>query len=171
VRSRGWSHDFPDLHVLLPAHRNPIVRDALLPTLGGLDRVHVTEPLDYLDFCRALQLATIVLTDSGGVQEEAPALGKPVLVLRETTERPEAVQAGAALLVGTDPEAIVAETTRLLTDPDHFQSMIKAATRTVTGARPSEPYSAMAHLLGLGRRAGGVPPLTRALSARSRACP
>jgi len=141
---------FPDLHVLLPAHRNPIVRDALLPTLGGLDRVHVTEPLDYPDFCRALQLATIVLTDSGGVQEEAPALGKPVLVLRETTERPEAVQAGAALLVGTDPEAIVAETTRLLTDADHFRSMIQAGSPYGDGRAAERAVRAMAHLLGLG---------------------
>jgi UDP-N-acetylglucosamine 2-epimerase (non-hydrolysing) len=141
---------FPDLHVLLPAHRNPIVRDALLPTLGGLDRVHVTEPLDYPDFCRALQLATIVLTDSGGVQEEAPALGKPVLVLRETTERPEAVLAGAARLVGTDPEAIVAETTRLLTDPDYFQSMITAGNPYGDGRAAQRAVDAMAHLLGLG---------------------
>jgi UDP-N-acetylglucosamine 2-epimerase (non-hydrolysing) len=143
-------HDFPDLHVLLPAHRNPIVRESLLPALGGLDRVHITEPLDYLDFCRALQLATIVLTDSGGVQEEAPALGKPVLVLRETTERPEAVQAGAALLVGTDPEAIVAETTRLLTDPDHFQSMVKVGNPYGDGHAAERAVQAMAHLLGLG---------------------
>ena len=141
---------FPDLHVLLPAHRNPIVRDALLPTLGGLDRVHVTEPLDYPDFCRALQLATIVLTDSGGVQEEAPALGKPVLVLRETTERPEAVQAGAARLVGTDPEAIVTETTRLLTDAAHFQSMIQAGNPYGDGQAAQRAVRAMAHLLGLG---------------------
>lgn len=143
-------HDFPDLHVLLPAHRNPVVRDALLPTLGGLDRVHVTEPLDYLDFCRALQLATIVLTDSGGVQEEAPALGRPVLVLRETTERPEAVQAGAARLVGTDPEAIVTETTRLLTDAGHFQSMIQAGNPYGDGRASARAVQAMAHLLGLG---------------------
>jgi UDP-N-acetylglucosamine 2-epimerase (non-hydrolysing) len=142
--------DFPDLHVLLPAHRNPIVRDALLPTLGGLDRVHVTEPLDYPDFCRALQLATIVLTDSGGVQEEAPALGKPVLVLRETTERPEAVQAGAALLVGTDPEAIVAETTRLLTDADHFRAMTQVSNPYGDGRAAQRAVQAMAHLLGLG---------------------
>jgi UDP-N-acetylglucosamine 2-epimerase (non-hydrolysing) len=141
---------FPELHVLLPAHRNPIVREALLPTLGGLDRVHVTEPLDYPDFCRALQLATIVLTDSGGVQEEAPALGKPVLVLRETTERPEAVQAGAARLVGTDPETIVAETTRLLNDADHFQSMIQAGSPYGDGRAAERAVRAMAHLLGLG---------------------
>ena len=85
---------FPELRVLLPAHRNPIVRDAILPLLEGLPNVTVTEPLEYPDFCRALQRSTVVLTDSGGVQEEAPSLGKPVLVLRETTERPEAVDAG-----------------------------------------------------------------------------
>ena len=143
-------HAFPDLHVLLPAHRNPVVRDALLPSLEGLDRVHITEPLDYPDFCRALQLATIVLTDSGGVQEEAPALGKPVLVLRETTERPEAVQAGSALLVGTDAEAIVAETTRLLTDADHFDAMTRASNPYGDGRAAQRAVAAMAHLLGLG---------------------
>ncbi len=110
----------------------------------------MTEPLDYLDFCRALQLATIVLTDSGGVQEEAPALGKPVLVLRETTERPEAVQAGAARLVGTDPEAIVAETTRLLTDADHFRSMTQVSNPYGDGRAADRAVRAMAHLLGLG---------------------
>jgi UDP-N-acetylglucosamine 2-epimerase (non-hydrolysing) len=143
-------NDFPDLHVLLPAHRNPIVRDALLPSLEKLDRVHITEPLDYPDFCRALQLATIVLTDSGGVQEEAPALGKPVLVLRETTERPEAVDAGAALLVGTDPDTIVAETTRLLTDAGHFQAMTRARNPYGDGRSADRAVRAMAHLLGLG---------------------
>jgi len=141
---------FPDLHVLLPAHRNPVVRDALLPSLEGLDRVHITEPLDYPDFCRALELATIVLTDSGGVQEEAPALGKPVLVLRETTERPEAVHAGSARLVGTDPEAIVAETTRLLTDPAHFEAMTRINNPYGDGLASRRAVAAMAHLLGLG---------------------
>jgi UDP-N-acetylglucosamine 2-epimerase (non-hydrolysing) len=142
--------DFPDLHVLLPAHRNPVVREALLPTLGGLARVHIIEPLDYPDFCRALELSTIVLTDSGGVQEEAPALGKPVLVLRETTERPEAVHAGAARLVGTDTERIVAETTRLLTDPDHVQSMRQAGSPYGDGRAAERSVQAMAHLLGFG---------------------
>lgn len=143
-------HAFPDLQVLLPAHRNPVVRDALLPSLEGLDRVHITEPLDYPDFCRALQLATIVLTDSGGVQEEAPALGKPVLVLRETTERPEAVHAGSALLVGTDADAIVAETTRLLTDAGHFDAMTRASNPYGDGRAAQRAVAAMAHVLGLG---------------------
>jgi UDP-N-acetylglucosamine 2-epimerase (non-hydrolysing) len=144
--------EFPDLHVLLPAHRNPVVREALMPVLGNLDRVHVTEPLDYPDFCRALDLATIVLTDSGGVQEEAPALGKPVLVLRETTERPEAVTAGAARLVGTDTAAIVAETTRLLTDATHVRSMQQAGSPYGDGHAAERSVQAMAHLLGIGDR-------------------
>ena len=141
---------FPSLHVLLPAHRNPVVRDALLPPLAGLDRVYVTEPLDYPDFCRALQLATIVLTDSGGVQEEAPSLGKPVLVLRETTERPEAVGAGAARLVGTDTDAIVAETTALLTDAEHYRAMAQARNPYGDGQAARRAVAAMAHLLGHG---------------------
>ena len=149
---------FPDLQVLLPAHRNPVVRDALLPSLEGLDRVHITEPLDYPDFCRALQLSTIVLTDSGGVQEEAPALGKPVLVLRETTERPEAVHAGSALLVGTDPDAIVAETTRLLTDAAHFNAMTRASNPYGDGLAAQRAVTAMAHLLGFGEEAAEFRP-------------
>ncbi len=145
--------DFPRLHVLLPAHRNPVVRESLLPILGGLSRVHITEPLDYPDFCRALELATIVLTDSGGVQEEAPALGKPVLVLRETTERPEAVHAGAARLVGTDTHAIVTETSRLLTDADYVASMQQAGSPYGDGHAAERSVQAMAHLLGFGEAA------------------
>lgn len=142
--------ELPDLHVLLPAHRNPVVRETLVPVLGGLDRVHITEPLDYPDFCRALSLATVVLTDSGGVQEEAPTLGKPVLVLRETTERPEAVHAGAAKLVGTDIDAIVSETTRLLTDAEAFRAMTDAGNPYGDGLAARRSVQAMAHLLGLG---------------------
>lgn len=141
---------FGHLDVLLPAHRNPIVRDALLPPLHGLANVHVSEPLDYPDFCRALQRATIVLTDSGGVQEEAPALGKPVLVLRDTTERPEAVEAGAAILVGTDPARIVAQATRLLTDADHFRSMAQVRSPFGDGSAAPRAVQAIAHHLGLG---------------------
>jgi UDP-N-acetylglucosamine 2-epimerase (non-hydrolysing) len=91
--------------------------------LSGHPRVHMTEPLHYRAFVLAMHRADVILTDSGGVQEEAPTLGKPVLVLRETTERPEALGLGSALLVGTDPERIVAETTRLLTEPAHYAAM------------------------------------------------
>jgi UDP-N-acetylglucosamine 2-epimerase (non-hydrolysing) len=139
----------PELLVLLPAHRNPIVREAILPPLAGLDNVLVTEPLDYPDFCQALRRSTIVLTDSGGVQEEAPSLGKPVLVLRETTERPEAVSAGSAKLVGTDEDRIVAEVNRLLTDPAAYDAMAKARNPYGDGRAAQRAVQAIAAFLGL----------------------
>jgi len=142
----------PDLMVLLPAHRNPVVRDAILPPLAGLDNVVVTEPLDYPDFCQALQRSTVVLTDSGGVQEEAPSLGKPVLVLRETTERPEAVTAGSAKLVGTDAGRIVAEVSRLLTDSAAYDEMAQARNPYGDGAAARRGVAAIAAFLGLGDR-------------------
>ncbi len=104
----------PSLHVLYPVHPNPNVVAAAREVLGGRERVHLVPPLEYPDFVRALMAADLVLTDSGGVQEEAPALGKRTLVLRETTERPEGIAAGAAELVGTDVERIVARASALL---------------------------------------------------------
>lgn len=133
---------FPDTALLFPMHRNPVVRAAITAALGDHPRVRLVEPLDYLDFVGAMAASYLILTDSGGVQESAPALGKPVLVLRETTERPEAIQAGTALLVGTDPQAIEAAATRLLTDGDAYAAMARAvspfgdghaAERIVTG--------------------------------------
>jgi UDP-N-acetylglucosamine 2-epimerase (non-hydrolysing) len=118
--------DFPEVSFLLPAHLNPVVREVLLPPLEGFDNVTVTEPLSYSDFARAMAMSSICLTDSGGVQEEAPSLGKPVLVLRETTERPEAVDAGTVRLVGTDEDLIVREVSRLLTDPSAYEAMAHA---------------------------------------------
>lgn len=115
-----------DVAVILPMHRNPAVRVVLEPGLAGLDNVALTEPLDYPHFARLLAISTLVLSDSGGVQEEAPALGKPVLVLRETTERPEGVEAGTARLVGTDSARIVAEASRLLDDPAAHAAMARA---------------------------------------------
>lgn len=117
---------FDDLLLLLPMHRNPRVRETLIETLGDHPRALLTEPLDYAPFVHAMRRADLILTDSGGVQEEAPAFGKPILVLRSTTERPEGVEAGAAKLVGTDTERIVAEATRLLTDPDAYAQMARA---------------------------------------------
>ena len=116
----------PDMVIVLPAHKNPVVREAVLPALEGKPNVIVTEPLAYGEFTRMLSLAHIVLTDSGGVQEEAPSLGKPVLVMRDNTERPEAVDAGTVTLIGTDEERIVKEVDRLLHDQDHFDSMANA---------------------------------------------
>ena len=115
-----------DVAVIFPVHMNPNVRAVMNAQLEGLDNVALIEPLDYPHFARLLDISTLMLTDSGGVQEEAPALGKPVLVMRETTERPEGVEAGTAKLVGTDTDTIVAETTRLLDDPDAYAAMARA---------------------------------------------
>ena len=117
---------FPDTVAVVPWHLNPLVRDALTPALFGHPRVKLIEPQDYVPFVKLEQKATVILTDSGGVQEEAPSLGKPVLVLRETTERPEGVAAGTAMLVGTDTELIVAEASRLLSDPSVYAAMARA---------------------------------------------
>ncbi len=116
----------PDTLAVVALHRNPLVRETLVPLLGGHDRVRLIEPPDYAPFVKLEQKATLILTDSGGVQEEAPSLGKPVLVLRETTERPEGVSAGTARLVGTDTAHIVAEAARLLSDPDAYAQMARA---------------------------------------------
>jgi len=118
--------DREDVAILFPVHLNPAVRAAMLPVLGDRANVALLEPLDYPNFVRLLQLAELMLTDSGGVQEEAPALGKPVLVMRETTERPEGIAAGTARLVGADSARIVAETTRLLDDATAYQAMARA---------------------------------------------
>ncbi len=115
-----------DVAVIFPVHLNPNVRAVMNAELAGLDNVALIEPLDYPHFARLLDISYLMLTDSGGVQEEAPALGKPVLVMRETTERPEGVAAGTARLVGTDPDVIVRETTRLLDDADAYAAMARA---------------------------------------------
>jgi UDP-N-acetylglucosamine 2-epimerase (non-hydrolysing) len=117
---------FPKLRVICPLHLSPRVRKVVCPMLGSHPRVRLVEPLGYEPFVLAMNDSHIILSDSGGVQEEAPALGKPVLVLRDATERPEAVEAGAALLVGTEVEAIVSACSRLLTDQDAYQAMAQA---------------------------------------------
>ena len=115
-----------DVAVIFPVHLNPNVRAVMERELVGLDNVALIEPLDYPHFARVLAIAELMLTDSGGVQEEAPALGKPVLVMRETTERPEGVEAGTARLVGTDPDRIVCEAERLLDDGEAYAAMARA---------------------------------------------
>ena len=115
-----------DVAIIFPVHLNPNVRAVMNARLAGLDNVALIEPLDYPHFARLLDVSHLMLTDSGGVQEEAPALGKPVLVMRETTERPEGIAAGTAKLVGTDPDAIVRETTRLLDDEAAYAAMARA---------------------------------------------
>jgi UDP-N-acetylglucosamine 2-epimerase (non-hydrolysing) len=114
---------FPDVRVRFPVHLSPRVRETVFARLSGHPRITLEEPLGYLDFVAAMSQATLILSDSGGVQEEAPSLGKPVLVLRETTERPEACEAGAAMLVGTDAERIFVEAARLLTDAEAYARM------------------------------------------------
>ena len=115
-----------DVAVIFPVHLNPNVRAVMNQALGGLSNVALIEPLDYPHFVRLLSIAEIMLTDSGGVQEEAPALGKPVLVMRETTERPEGVSAGTARLVGTDATRIVTELFNLLDDKAAYEAMARA---------------------------------------------
>jgi len=117
---------FPDTALLLPLHRNPTVREPLKEILGNHPRVFLTEPLDYRELVAAIQGCYLLLTDSGGLQEEAPSLGKPVLVLRETTERPEAIAAGTAKLVGTNPDRILSTTTELLCNQEFYQTMATA---------------------------------------------
>ncbi len=115
-----------DVAVVFPVHPNPHVRSCMEPILGGLSNVALIDPLDYPHFVRLLATSDLVLTDSGGVQEEAPALGKPVLVMRETTERPEGIEAGTARLVGTDKARIVSEIFSLLDDKDAYSAMARA---------------------------------------------
>lgn len=117
---------FPDLKVVCPVHLSPRVRQIVGPMLGSHPRVSLIEPLGYEQFVLAMNSAHIILSDSGGVQEEAPALGKPVLVLRDSTERPEAVEAGTARLVGTEVDAIVSACKELLTDPEAYRAMAQA---------------------------------------------
>lgn len=117
---------FPDTALLLPLHRNPTVREPLSATLGDHPRAFLTEPLDYGELVGAIQRCHLLLTDSGGLQEEAPSLGKPVLVLRDTTERPEAITAGTAKLVGTRTGAIIEAASTLLTDEADYAAMANA---------------------------------------------
>ena len=165
-RRESWGHDledicralrdlvarFPDLEVVYPVHLNPNVREPVNRMLAGVERIHLISPLDYIGFVDLMRRAYVILTDSGGIQEEGPTLGKPLLVLRRVTERPEAFRAGLAKLVGTDRESIVTQVARLLTDPNAYHEMstginpygdgraaeriVEALTRWFDGRRP-----------------------------------
>jgi UDP-N-acetylglucosamine 2-epimerase (non-hydrolysing) len=124
---RELSSRYRNVEFLFPVHLNPIVRDIVSPMLGGIENVHLIEPLDYKSFVNLMSKSYLILTDSGGVQEEAPSLGKPVLVLREVTERPEAIQAGTVKLVGLDEKKIFSETVHLLESPKAYRRMANAA--------------------------------------------
>lgn len=122
----GRLADRKDVQLVYPVHLNPNVQGPVNEILGAHDNVHLIAPQDYLPFVYLMDRADILITDSGGIQEEAPSLGKPVLVMRDTTERPEAIEAGTAILVGTDSERIVSEATRLLDDANAYQDMARA---------------------------------------------
>jgi len=139
----------PDVAVIFPVHLNPNVRKVMNAKLAGLDNVALIEPLDYPHFARLLNIAEIMLTDSGGVQEEAPALGKPVLVMRETTERPEGVEAGTARLVGTEAAAIVTELSTLLDDSSAYEAMARAHNPFGDGHSAARIVELLAHEIGI----------------------
>lgn len=138
----------PDVLVVLPAHRNPVVRDVLLPELVDHPNVLVGEPVDYWSFCQLQRRADIVLTDSGGVQEEAPSLGRPVLVTRDTTERVEALETGVALLVGTEPVRIVHALETLLTNREAYREMSRRVNPYGDGRAADRVVAALDRLLG-----------------------
>ena len=119
--------EHPDVKAIYPIHMNPVVRETANSILGDDDRIHIIEPLDVLDFHNFLSRSYLILTDSGGIQEEAPSLGKPVLVMRDTTERPEGIKAGTLKLVGTDEEVIYQNFTELLDNKEAYNAMAHAA--------------------------------------------
>lgn len=164
------AHDNPDLCVVFPIHRNPLVRDAIMPAVGGLPNIVVTEPLPYGGFARLMNRASVILTDSGGVQEEGPSLGKPVLVMRDTTERPEAVEAGAVKLVGTDEDHIVETVNHLLTDGDAYASMANVVNPYGDGRAADRAVAALAHHFGIGPPADefGTTPIGTTMPVRRR---
>ena len=145
---------YPDVNFVLPLHLNPRVRDAVLPEVTDLDNVIVTDPLPYDQFTKLMQRSTLVLSDSGGVQEEAPSLGKPVLVMRENTERPEAGTAGTVKLVGTVRSDIVAGVRALLDDAAAYDAMANAVNPYGDGQAAPRCVAAIAQLLGVGERIG-----------------
>ena len=158
---------FPEVQFLLPAHLNPAVREILLPQLQHLENVLITQPLDYSDFVGAMQASDIVLTDSGGVQEEAPSLGKPVLVMRETTERPEAVVAGTVKLVGTDEDRIVHEVSALLTDKSAYDAMAKAVNPYGDGLASDRCVQSIEHFFGHSTRPADFVPGPERIQAQA----
>lgn len=147
------SSRIPELQIVLPAHPNPVVRESLLPRLKG-PNVTILEPLPYPEFARLMAISSIVMTDSGGIQEEAPSLGKPVLVMRDTTERPEGIDAGTARLVGTSPADIIDAVETLLRDPNAYQAMAKAINPYGDGHAARRTVEALNLFLRQGRAPG-----------------
>lgn len=146
------AQDFPSHTVVLPMHPNPAVREVLIERLARVSNILLIEPLDYAQFTHLMSAATLVLTDSGGVQEEAPSLGKPVLVLRDTTERPEAVAAGSSILLGTNEDVIVSEASRLLTSAEDYAAMAGIGSPYGDGHATARTIAAIERMLGVGDR-------------------
>lgn len=142
---------FPDLHLVFPVHLNPIVRDVVFPILQSAPNVSLIRPLDYLDFVNIMAKSHLIITDSGGVQEEGPSLGKPILVLREVTERPEAVEYGTVKLVGLDEEKIVRTARRLLTDKRAYARMASATNPYGDGRSARRIVQIIKHYFGMAR--------------------
>jgi UDP-N-acetylglucosamine 2-epimerase (non-hydrolysing) len=140
----------PGLVVVLPVHRNPTVRESLLPPLRDLTNIRVVEPLSYGNFVHLMERSTVILTDSGGIQEEGPSLGKPVLVMRDTTERPEALEAGTVQLVGTGRKAVREAVLLLLHDRAAYDRMAKAVNPYGDGQAARRVVRAVLHFLGQG---------------------
>lgn len=138
--------EVPDTEIVFPVHRNPLVRKVVEEELAGVDRIHLIDPMEYEPFANLMSLSSLVLTDSGGIQEEAPSLGKPVLVLRNTTERPEAVEAGTVRLIGTDKDVVYAETKRLLTDQAAYDAMSNAVNPYGDGKASQRIVQAILHV-------------------------
>ncbi|WP_092260903.1 non-hydrolyzing UDP-N-acetylglucosamine 2-epimerase [Corynebacterium cystitidis] len=149
---------YQDHQFVLPLHLNPKVRNAVLPEVEELANVTITDPLPYDQFTSLMKNSHLVLTDSGGVQEEAPALGKPVLVMRENTERPEAVVAGTVKLVGTNRQLIVAEASNLLDQEAAYKAMANAVNPYGDGQAAARSIAAIAQLVGIGERIGEFSP-------------
>lgn len=150
-----------DVHLIYPVHRNPNVLDPVNRRFAGLSNVRLLDPLDYVQFVDLMRRAYFLITDSGGIQEEAPSLGKPVLVMRERTERPEAVAAGTVKLVGTDPHHIVQEAGRLLDDPAAYSRMARLHNPYGDGHASDRIREAIETHFALNRRATPNPPRPR----------
>ncbi|MDQ7824818.1 MAG: UDP-N-acetylglucosamine 2-epimerase (non-hydrolyzing) [Candidatus Eremiobacteraeota bacterium] len=140
---------FEDVEIAFSVHKNPLVREVVFKELAGVPRVFLMEPLDYPVMVRLMKESSMVLTDSGGLQEEAPSVGKPVLVLRENTERPEGIRAGTAKLVGTSMESVFKETERLLTDSSEYRRMSRAANPYGDGKAARRTVDALLHYTGI----------------------
>ncbi len=149
---RRIADKFHDVQIIFPMHKNPVVREVAYRLMGDHERIKLCEPPDYFEFVRLMRDAYLIVTDSGGVQEEAPTLGKPVLVLREKTERPEAVEAGVVKVIGTDEERIVAEVSSLLSDEEAYRAMQRTVNPYGDGKAAMRIKQAILHFFRKGER-------------------